>query len=126
MGRNTTRLQLFSGQINALQIGLGIAKRFRIIDRRTIHVWSTSRIFGNLVNKTLIVSYIIAGISEIVFHDGFGIGNHILAVLGIIDLATLLHNRIVQQSFGSVTCNNGASVIHKRGETGVFIVGIIS
>ncbi len=79
-----------------------------------------------MINKTLIVSYIVTGVSKVVFHNTSGVGDHVLAVLGIVGLAALFDDGVVKKSFGSVAGDDGSTVVHQRGEAEVAVVCIIS
>jgi hypothetical protein len=79
-----------------------------------------------MVNKSLIVSYIVAGISKVVFHNTSGIGDHVLAILGIVGLTALFNDGVVEESLGSTAGDDGTPVVHQGGKPLVAVVCIIS
>jgi hypothetical protein len=69
---------------------------------------------------------VICLIHAVVFHNASSVADHVLAVLGIVDLSALFDDGIVQESFRTVSGDNGSTVVHEGRESGIFVVGIIS
>ena len=119
-------LELLSRQVDILEIRIKRPESLIAIDHRAVQIWRAGGGGGNLVNKPLVVSYIVAGTSEVVFHNALGIADHILAILGVVDLSALLDDGIVQESLGTVAGDDGPTVVHERRKAGILVVCIIS